>query len=131
MTLNKTGYFRYTKPIYVDIPECDPRHREYRAFKHANGFSPDECWDLATVLAEFLLPRLEYFRAHLDSYPPDLKSVDEWGRVLDEIIWGMRERLEERNLPDVVKDQAAYLAYMDRFNAANALFGKYWQHLWS
>lgn len=125
------GFFRYTRPLYGDIGKHDERRGEYLAFKKENGFSPDECWDLATALAEFLLPRLEYFRAHLDSYPPDLATVEDWGKILDEIIWLLRERLYDWESPAPAAAYRDYAAYAARRKAASALFGKYWEHFWS
>ena len=47
------------------------------------GFNPEECWSLDYTIAEFILPRLKYFRKVTCGYPGCLNSMDEWYEILD------------------------------------------------
>ena len=52
------------------------------------GFFDDETWNLDYTMAKFILPRLKRFRDITKCYPPELKSLDEWQKILDKMIWG-------------------------------------------
>lgn len=51
------------------------------------GFFDDETWNLDYIMAKFILPRLKRFRDVTKCYPPELKSLDEWQKILDKMIW--------------------------------------------
>src|SRR5574343_104314 len=63
----------------------------YSQFKKKHGFSPDECWNLDSTLANFLLPRLKYFRKKTFGFPSSLKTIEKWKATLDDMIWTFEE----------------------------------------
>ena len=111
----------------------DKRYKGYVAFKERHGFSPDECWNLDDTMAEFLLPRLRYFRNHTIGYPRLIKSFEQWTAILDKIIWSFEQRLKHGWLPKDEYLQEIGLSrdvYEKRYRQGLKLFGKWWEALW-
>ena len=115
------------------LKKDDKRYESYVSFKERHGFSPDECWNLDDTLAEFLLPRLRYFRNNTRGYPSQIKTFKQWTDILDKIIWSFEQKLKHGGLP---MDKALQEMGMDRdiyykkYRQGISLFGKWWQAFW-
>ena len=65
-------------------------------FEKKNGFRYEECWNLDSSIALFILPRLCFLRDNLNCYPGTLLSecsdedeaVKYWNKILNEMIYG-------------------------------------------
>ena len=103
------------------LEEGDGRLDDYRKYKKRHGFSPDETWNLDTVLAEFIIPRLKAFRKMTIGYPAGL-TPRKWS-----IILGKMQRAFEMYLDcDVGTDEET----MRKINEGLDLFRKYFMSLW-
>lgn len=71
------------------------------------GFSDKDLWNLDQVLAPYIAKRLKAFRKHSKySHPSSLESIEEWGEVLDSMIYAF-ERIaseEEIELPKMSRE---------------------------
>ena len=102
-----------------EIKETNKRFKKYRKMNKKLGFDATETWNLDNSIAQFTLPRLKYFRKHLNGYPSDL-SLPEWKVVLDKMIFAF-ENLIEDNL-DIENTKKVKEGFK--------LFGKYFMNLW-
>ena len=51
------------------------------------GFPLYEAWDFKSAHADWCVPRLKHLRQNLNGHPTDLSSIEEWGLILDKMIW--------------------------------------------
>lgn len=49
----------------------------------------EECWALDITFAQYVLPRLLYFKnwTNLYSYPNEVEDYVEWNEILEELTW--------------------------------------------
>jgi hypothetical protein len=99
--------------------------REFKFFwqRLTLGFSSDEMWNLDNTIAEFVLPRLKYFR-HLETgFPGCFDNAEQWYNLLDKMIYAMDMIAKGEHY---VCDQSEY----KRIQEGNDLFGKWFRSLW-
>lgn len=64
--------------------------RIYGNKKHK--YTKQQLWSLYPYLTDHIYYALKQFKNQkLHSYPADLKSIEEWRNVLDQIMWAMNE----------------------------------------
>lgn len=54
--------------------------------KTARGFTDEELWNLDCTFVDWIIPRLKVFKEKTIGYPADVKSPEEWDKILDKII---------------------------------------------
>ena len=80
-----------------------------------------DTWNLDYYIAKFILPRLKLFKKVAMGFPCDLKSINEWYDILDNMIAAfMILSTDEINTQD---EQKIVIEGLD-------LFRKYYQDLW-
>lgn len=117
------------------------RFNESMEFYHKNHFHYEECWNLDTSVAAFVLPRLIYFKSTASSIPNDFIEYDDniqpinteeasnkWSKVLDDMIEAFYRYLFIDSLEiDDTKERAINEKIINR---GIKLFAKYFQSLW-
>lgn len=126
--------------------------RIYQRIRYS--FTFEECWNIDYSIARYVLPRLKYYRAHMNGHPYDSKYED-WEKILDEIIWFMQDMIDDKeeekiydkyfepfdnnkNMIEQVcitdENRKKFADKVDKLNErkqkAAELFGKYFMSLW-
>lgn len=87
-----------------------------------------DCEDLGKTTAKFLIPRLKYFRDHVNSsYPdnPEIKSSDEWISYLDEMIHAFELIIDNNDITgEFLKNN------IEDISRGLYLFSKWYMYLW-
>lgn len=79
------------KNVNFSVPVEDAKRKEkFRKQRLRRGFDDSELWNLDLTFAKFMLPRLKEYRKKNCSYPAKLNNIDEWNKILDEIIEGLQ-----------------------------------------
>lgn len=95
------------------------------------------CCDIFSLdyyLARKILKPLKVFRnSNIGSHPCDVGSLDEWIKILDEMIWSFEYLLKDE--PAVYDADGRYnhektMALAERQQKGFELFGKYFRNLW-
>jgi hypothetical protein len=95
-------------------------------FKIRNGFCIEETWDLDMHLANHILPRLIAFKEqNTNTYPNNFKSMKEWHKVIDEMIWSFDYIINFWN-----RDFKNYEEEEKKCQKGLDLFAKYFRGLW-
>ena len=124
------------------------RERRYIAQLKRQGWANSDLWGLNTYLATLMVPMLKQFFKHLNGYPCNLKSAEEWQAIGAEMIWAM-ERYAKDDFFELADLQVGYTIAKCRDNkkkykkwrAANnrlyaraqkglKLFAEYFPNLW-
>lgn len=85
-----------------------------------------DIFDLDYYLAKKIIKPLKEFRKKVSSYPSceEINSLEEWQKILDEMIWSFEFFLsEESNLQETEEQNK-------RKQKGFELFGKYFNSLW-
>jgi len=106
-----------------ELKKCKKRFKKYRKHYKKHGWDPTETWNLDQTLANFVFPRLVYFRKNLHGYPGNL-TKKEWKEILDKIIKSMKSA--SKGYEDVDYDEKEWKRIQEGFK----LFGKYFSNLW-
>jgi hypothetical protein len=87
---------------------------------------PVELVNLDVTIAEFIIPRLEAFRAATDSYPADLDDMGLWHAELDEMVDALKLIVtqDEPRLGSTIPYTPSHQAGLDLFAKR---FGDLWQ----
>ncbi len=64
------------------------RQKKYKEQRMTRGFDDTECWNLDITFSLFIIPRLKVFKELNDGYPARYHSIEEWNKILDEMIEG-------------------------------------------
>jgi hypothetical protein len=105
------------------VDRKDKRYKKFLAFKKKHGFSPCECWNLDVTIAEFVLPRLRYFRKNTAGYPGAL-TQEKWDAKLDAMIAAF----------ELIASEANYSGSDEQdkiINRGLKEFGEWYRGLWS
>lgn len=89
--------------------------------------SHKELWSLDNTLCEWFVPRLKQFKVETISYPPNLKNIKAWYKILDEFIWLFGTHLSnnwDQDLKKITKKET------NRAEKAWELLQQYFNHLW-
>jgi hypothetical protein len=121
--------------IWYIIRYIKPIKRKFYYLYHLlrYGFSPHEIWSLDREIVKFILPRLKYFRNHLNGYPGD-HTEEKWNEVLDKIIWSMEYAKNDYILDSEFIDDNLDINIIKqnqtKCQEGFELFGKYFSNLW-
>jgi hypothetical protein len=79
-------------------------------------YTAEDIWGLVDTIAKFILPRLKAFRNHSKGYPHKAKGLQQWDKILDEMIFAFEHYanfdIEPRNRKDSIRiDRGLYLFY--------------------
>ena len=90
----------------------------------------NECFSLYYPLAEFIYPRLKYFRdSDKMGYPTELNSMEEWNEILDKMLFAFNFVLNENRISQFTTGQE-YQVILDGAMEGFKLFGEYFLSLW-
>ena len=103
------------------------RKTKYFIQRGRRGYSNQDLWGAYYHIGNTVIAFAEFQKKHGAGYPMGLKSMKEWNKILDEIVWYMHEVMENTDTPIEVLSSKKY---QDRCKKANALFAKYWQNMW-
>ena len=103
------------------------RNIKYFFQKVFRGWSDKETWNLDSGMIEYVYPRLKRLKEVTICYPPDLKDIDEWKKVIDKILHWMDFYRDKLNWDDEFESIDEYNKFFDE---GLALFNKYWTHFW-
>ncbi len=99
------------------------RKKKLQKFYKKNCFDPSETWNLDHTIAQFILPRLKYFRENLNSYPgADGWTIEKWEKKLDRMIIAFEMKIED-DMDYTEKD-------WKKIDRGLALFAKHFHNLW-
>ena len=91
------------------------------------------CCDLYSLdwyLAKKIIKPLRAFSAaDKAGYPADLKSGEEWDKILKEMVWAFEYFMSDDGL-DLNLTPKEYIKYAKRQQKGFELFGKYFRSLW-
>ena len=92
----------------------------------------NECFTLYYPIAEFIYPRLKYFRENKMGYPIELNSMEEWNDILDKMLYAFDFALNEDSdrFSPTEFDLEEYQSISDRIVEGFKLFGEYFFNLW-
>jgi len=94
------------------------------------------CCDIFSLdyyLARKIIKPLKAFRnSNLGSHPSELKSVEEWEKILDEMIWAFEYILKDESgvYEDGKYNHEKTMELYEREQKGFELFGKYFRNLW-
>ena len=89
-----------------------------------------DLWGLDYFLAKIIIRPLKRFRKlNKTGYPAELKSMDEWRKILDKMIWSFEYSLRGELTNDTVS-QDEYEKLFKKEQEGFELFGKYFRDLW-
>lgn len=114
----------------IDETDKDPERLEkWKSQRDERGFDDTELWNLDLTIANFILPRLKVFREQTNGYPSKFNAMEEWTKILDEIIEGL-ELYKDKFDWDMKNDQNILNLYNAKCKKAFKLLGEYAQDLW-
>ena len=93
----------------------------------------NECFSLYYPIAEFIFPRLKYFReSEKMGYPAELNSMEEWNDILDKMLFAFDYALneDEERFSPIDFDLEEHQTILDRVAEGFKLFGEYFLNLW-
>jgi hypothetical protein len=88
--------------------------------RRTRGWDDSDTWNLDYTLATMILPRLKRFKELNNGYPHGL-TPEKWDEMLDQMIYGMEQIIENDNETKPIDKRAL---------EGLELFGKYFRHLW-
>lgn len=96
-------------------------------FRIKHGFWKYEVWDLFSHTTDFVLPRLEYYHAHMVGYPGGDITMEDWKEIVNKMIIAFRivKIRSEDSLPDSYSEENN-----KKVKEGLALFAEYFETLW-
>ena len=112
-------YFRYTLKHKFNLFISN-----YRGLVHKllYGYDNRDSWSLSYKIAEYTLPRLKHLRQNLNGYPCEFKTLKQWERRLDKMIFAIQMCVDEEYIYDKKTDK--------KIIEGLELFGKHFRNLW-
>ena len=101
------------------------KRKKYQKFYKKHGFDPTETWNLDITIADFVIPRLKYFRQNLNGHPGDI-TFKQWKKYLDQMIEGF----ENATYEDIDMNDGEPVKDTDKMKKGLDLFSSYYNHLW-
>ena len=111
--------------------------------RKTRGYSDLEIWNLDDFIINQALPRLKAFRENTIGYPSipgECESLEDWYKILDEMIFGLEFGKDEHDwYKDHVfnasgeerdKAQKEFVKLLERAQKGRELFGKWMMNLW-
>ena len=93
----------------------------------------NECFSLYYPIAEFIYPRLKYFReSEKMGYPTEFGSMEEWDEILDKMLFAFDYALNEDTdkFSPIEFNLEEHQTILDRVAEGFKLFGEYFLNLW-
>jgi hypothetical protein len=122
-----TSKWSLKEPLYVE--KKDERYARLSKQLATNGFCDAETWDLSSVIAEFILPRLIRFKELNNGFPGGFTS-EEWDAILDQIIfafdWSLHDLDEKYNKLTIEEREINWKKYEKGMEQ----FSKWFRQLW-
>lgn len=63
------------------------RNLKHRYQRQARGWSDQDTWSFDSYLAIVIIGGCKHLKKYIHGYPSNLKSIQEWKQILNEIIW--------------------------------------------
>lgn len=121
--LFKIGYYRLTyflQDIGYEI--------KYFFQKIFTGHCDRDYWNANYSIAKYALPLIKNLRKNQDCYPTNTKSLKEWQKILDKIIWSMESFLNEDDFK--IKKTSELKRFYAKQQEGFRLFGEHFTSLW-
>lgn len=107
--------------------------QEYLLQRLQRGFDDTETWNLNSVIARFVLPRLKRFKEVNSGYPMNM-TYEEWNEIIDKMIWSFEHYDYDSETFDGVDywhlTEAQKEDIQKRHQEGLNLFGEYMGGLW-
>lgn len=119
----KEGYnpkFLKTKEGKKEIKNNKKYNKKLRKQLKKNGFDKSECWNLHITIAQFILPRLKYFKKNTNSYPNTDVGFKGWKKILNKMI---------KSFKHIIKDDISNEDEYKKVQEGLDLFAKYYNDL--
>lgn len=127
-----TPYIKHLKEIIGFAKDRDwpliKREFSFIKEKILYGYSTDEMWCLDIIFAEYILPRLKYFRKNSCGYPAKFSSKKEWEEILDKMIFAFELTIKNKDLYEIIQDSDTET--IKKGSEGLKLFGEYFWNLW-
>ena len=112
---------------HVYFYKPDKRSIGWYKERKKHGYDSRVTWNLCSDVSEYLLPRLKLFKKFPGGYPGQFDNVEEWLRILDEIILGVEYSTKDLyNYPDEMRPFIE-----KKMKRAGILLLKYYFDLWN
>lgn len=98
--------------------------KKKRALKKYNEMLWDDCFNLDNSIAEYIYPRLKYFKETSISMPSEFDEAEQWYETLDKIIYAFQYIVEELDYEFDDKESR------ERHDEGMLLFAKHFMNLW-
>jgi len=107
---------------FIDNPRDLINNIDWFMQRGLRGYSDYDVWDFDDYLSKVIRDGLTNLKNNSNGHPGELKSMEEWQGILDEIIWIFK----------VDKEQILKLSPEEkkRYNKGWKLFQKYFYNLW-
>lgn len=90
------------------------------------GYCDEDKYNLCDTIMKISLPIIKEYIKSADSYPSDVKSLNEWKKILKKIAEGF-----ELELSNEYPRKLNYKVYHKKTMEARELFGKHWTGMWN
>jgi len=85
------------------------------AFRKKYAFEFLDIYGLYHTISEFMVPRLKAFKEHTFSMPCDLKSIQQWHKILDKMILAFdiyaKDNRKKEDIPKVEEGMKLFVEY--------------------
>jgi len=98
-------------------------------WRKTKGYGCCDIWSLYYYLAKIILPQLKGFRQNIHGYPSDLKSLYEWEKIVDKMIWSFEYLINYEGLDEEFNAEKLMIN-SKKEQEGFELFGKYFRSLW-
>jgi hypothetical protein len=117
------------EPLFLD--KKDDRYESQLKQLKERGFSDTETWSLFTVIAEFVLPRLERFKEIKGGYPSDL-TERKWNIILNKMIFAFEWAIMDGEMTKEYMDLSdkERKANWKKYDEGMDLFAEWFMALW-
>ena len=114
-----------------EIPWCIVRPIKFWWQRKTRGFDDSVTWSLDWEIIRWTLPRLKEFRKCVKyGYPCELSGIEEWGRILDEMIEGLQLLVDDPCYYPQKGWMEMEKAKQEIIEKSLDLFRKYFRSLW-
>lgn len=117
--------------ICIKTSECcqSVNHTKFK-FLAQNHFSYEEIWNLDATITQFIIPRLQFFKDNISSYPSQL-SFEKWKKILRYMIMFFRVRKSDNDSFWSTRKyiKIAQMKY-NVYRKGKYYFYKYFENLW-
>jgi len=128
-------YFFWRLWGYHLSPRSLYHHIKYLFQYITRGYSDKQCWSLDWTFAKFAIPRLKTLKTMTHGHPIDFKSIEEWHKAIDKMIWSFEFVLTDYGSEDFdFEDYKGWKkmndARIEKYKEGMNLFTEYYWNLW-